>query len=124
MSIEEGRINGKKLIARVDGIDTRETADSFGGFEIYVDREELPQLDDGAFYWLQLHGLKVLNNQGVVFGQVDHLLQTGANDVLVVHPTEDSIDDQERLIPYVEDKVIQKVEISVGEIVIDWEVDY
>jgi 16S rRNA processing protein RimM len=101
VNIQEGQPNGKKLIARLEDVDTREMSDELIGYEIFVDREVLPDLEDGVFYWFQLEGLTVRNTDGVLFGQVDQLLETGANDVLVVKPTADSIDDEERLIPYV-----------------------
>jgi 16S rRNA processing protein RimM len=52
------------------------------------------------------------------------MLETGANDVMVVKPTEESIDDRERLIPYLSDSVVQKVDLDEGVIRVDWEADY
>ena len=107
-----------------EGVDERNLADELLGWEIHLDRKLLPKLKKGEFYWFQLEGLKVRNKQNVVFGKVDHLLETGAKDVLVVEPSEDSIDDRQRLIPYVEDEVVLEVKQELGEIVVDWEVDY
>ena len=119
-----GRKHGKRLVAMFEGVDERNLADELLGWEIHLDRKLLPKLKKGEFYWFQLEGLKVRNKQNVVFGKVDHLLETGAKDVLVVEPSEDSIDDRQRLIPYVEDEVVLEVKQELGEIVVDWEVDY
>ena len=122
--VEGSQVSGKRLVVQLQGVDSRDLADQLIGYEIHVDRQTLPELGSGAYYWFQLEGLKVRNVKGVVFGQVDHLLETGANDVMVVQPTSDSVDDQQRLIPYVEDEVIKQVDQETGEILVDWEVEY
>ena len=122
--IAEGQRNGKSIIARIDGIETRESADALIGYEIYVSPETLPTLAEGTWYWFQLEGLRVSNGKGLLLGQVDHLVETGANDVLVVRPVEGSVDDRERLIPYVEGGTVIRVDRDLGELVVDWEIDY
>ena len=122
--IAEGQRNGKSIIARIDGVETRESADALIGYEIYVSPETLPTLAQGTWYWFQLEGLRVSNSKGLLLGQVDHLVETGANDVLVVHPVEGSVDDRERLIPYVEGETVISVDRDLGELVVDWEIDY
>jgi 16S rRNA processing protein RimM len=84
----------------------------------------MPQLSQGEFYWYQLEGLKVLSARGsqqVLLGEVSHLLETGANDVLVVQPCAGSIDDRERMLPWVDDNVILGVDLAAGEIRVDWD---
>jgi 16S rRNA processing protein RimM len=49
---------------------------------------------------------------------VDHLLETGANDVLVVRG------ERERLIPFVQGQVIHSVDLAAGEIRVDWDPDF
>jgi 16S rRNA processing protein RimM len=65
--------------------------------------------------------MKVINLQKELLGQVKKLMETGANDVLVVSPTEDSIDKVERLIPFLKERVIKTVNRETGEILVDWE---
>ncbi len=124
VEVTNGRIQGKRLLAHIKGVSNRDEADALSGYEIHLDREQLPELEENEFYWFQLEGLKVRNKQNVVFGHVDHLFETGSNDVLVVKADQDSVDDKERLIPYVEDAIVIKVDQELGEIVVDWEVDY
>lgn len=119
-----GQETGKRLIANLEGIDSRDLADELIGFDVLIPQEALPSLDDGTYYWRQLEGLKVSNKAGVIFGVVNHLFETGANDVMVVNATLDSVDDEQRLIPYVEEKVVLEVDLLSGEIIVDWESDY
>jgi 16S rRNA processing protein RimM len=59
----------------------------------------------------------------VILGRVDHLLETGANDVLVVKPTSDSIDDRQRLIPWLEGDVVRDVNLQGRCISVKWHID-
>lgn len=118
-----GRLQGKVLVATLKGLDDREMARTFAGFEICVPRSELPDLSDGDYYWYQLEGLKVINQDGQLLGKVDHLFETGANDVMVVKPCIDSLDDRERLLPYTEQCVLS-IDLSAGEMRVDWDADF
>lgn len=117
------RPQGKALVAKIEGLDDREVARTFTGYEICVPRSELPVLEDDEFYWNQLEGLKVINQDQQLFGIVDHLLETGANDVFVVKPCAGSIDDQERLLPYTQ-QCVQSVDLTAGEMHVEWDADF
>src|SRR5690554_1838604 len=109
------------------GIDDRELARSYGGAEIRVPTELLPELPEGEFYWHQLEGLEVFTVDGECLGKVHHLLETGSNDVLVVHATASSIDQRERLIPYLPDlpdQVVKGVDLENSRIVVDWDPEF
>lgn len=84
----------------------------------------MPELTDKEFYWHQLEGLEVFNQAGELLGDVSHLLATGASDVLVVKANHKSIDDQERLIPYVDETIVLKVDIEAGKILVAWDADF
>lgn len=118
-----GRVQGNVLVAKLKGLDDREIARTYADFEILVPRSELPELDDGEFYWSQLEGLKVIDLNGQLFGILDHMLETGANDVMVVKPCAGSLDDRERLLPYT-DQCVQAVDLEAGEIRVDWDADF
>ncbi len=124
VTVSEGRVSGKRLIARLEEVDSRDAADALIGYEIHIEREALPELEQGGYYWFQLEDLLVKDTKGTVFGRIDHMLETGANDVMVVNPTSSSIDDQQRLIPFVEGEIVKEVNREAGEIVVDWQVDY
>lgn len=123
VELVSGRLQGKILLAKLKGLDDREVARTFAGFDICVPRALLPDLDDGEYYWHQLEGLKVIDLQGQLLGRLDHLLETGSNDVMVVKPCPGSLDDRERLLPYTE-QCVQKVDLAAGEMRVDWDADF
>ncbi len=122
-------MQGKGLVAHIAGVDDRTLAEAYSGLEVAVKGDSLPALEEGDYYWSQLQGLQVwcrdVSGAGgtearVLLGTVDYLIETGANDVLVVKPSTDSIDDRERLIPYLPGDVVTKVDLERAEIEVDW----
>lgn len=109
---------GKVLIAKLQGIADRTAAEKYKGLLIAVPRESLPEQSEGEYYWSDLIGLAVENLQGEKFGTVDSLLETGANDVLVVKG-----ESGEKLIPFIA-SVIQQVSLKDKTIRVDWQADY
>ena len=124
IKVEKGRKHGKGIVALLTGMDNRNQAEALIGTEILVEREQFPELEKGEYYWHELQGLEVVNTSGEVFGKVDHLIGTGANDVMVVEPMADSVDDRTRLIPFVEDNVVREVNLESLKIVVDWQAVY
>jgi 16S rRNA processing protein RimM len=103
--------------ARLEGIADRDAATELIGSDIGVDRDALPDPEEGHYYWADLEGLTVVQRNGTELGKVAYLMATGANDVLVVDgPTE-------RLIPFVSGTVILDVDFAAGVIHVDWEWD-
>lgn len=124
LELDQHRRQSKALLVHFKGYDDPETARLLTGAELAIANTELPQLDSGEFYWHQLQGLQVVNQHGQRFGRVSHLLETGANDVLVVVPDGESIDERERLIPYIVDTVISEVDLQKETLRVEWEADY
>ena len=121
---DEGRRHGKGLVAHIAGVDDRDQARALVGLDIAIPTERMPALEAGEYYWYQLEGLRVLGPDEQLLGQVDHLLATGANDVLVVKSCPGSIDARERLIPWLPDQVVTAVDLAAGEIHVDWDPDF
>jgi 16S rRNA processing protein RimM len=117
----DARPQGKSLVVRLEGIDTRELAEQWAGAEVSIEKTALPELDSGEYYWHQLEGLEVETRDGVKLGRVGHLFETGANDVLVVKPSEGSLDDRERLLPFLPDDVIVQVDLAGRFMIVDWD---
>jgi 16S rRNA processing protein RimM len=124
ITIKDGQVSGKRLIVQLEGVDTRGQAEDLIGYEVHVNIDAMPGLEEGEFYWYQLEGLVVKNIGGEVLGKIDHMLETGANDVMVVEPTDDSIDKEQRLIPYIKGDVVKQVDQETGVVTVDWDSDY
>ncbi|WP_008296081.1 ribosome maturation factor RimM [Congregibacter litoralis] len=123
IELVDGRSQGKGWVARVVGVDNRTDAELLRGTEIWVPQSELPVLASDEYYWHQLQGLQVWCEHGeqrLLLGEVDHLLETGANDVLVLRSSEGSIDERERLIPYLPDSVVLAVDTEAGTMTVNW----
>lgn len=118
--------HGRGLVGHIAGVDDRTLAESYKGLEVSVPASALPGLPHGEYYWRDLRGLQVWCQDGgnrVLIGAVDHLIETGANDVLVVKACEGSIDMQERLIPYLTGNTVTRVDLEKGIIDVDWFID-
>jgi len=122
--LDEYRQQSKGLVVHFEGFDDPETASALTGREVWVENSALPALEPGDYYWQQLQGLRVENQQGELLGTVSRMLETGANDVMVVAPGADSIDDRERLIPYIKESVVKAIDLKLGRILVDWEASY
>lgn len=113
-----GRRQGKGLVAGICGVADRDQARALMGVEIAVPRSALPPPQEGEYYWIDLEGLRVVTLQGQDLGRLDHLFATGANDVMVVHG------ERQRLIPFVLEQVVDRVDFDNGEIRVDWDPEF
>lgn len=113
----QGKVQGKGLIVELEGVSDRDQAAPLLGAEIAIERDQLPTLPKGEFYWRDLEGLRVEDQQGHLLGVVKHLFETGANDVMVVQG------EKEHLIPYI-DSVVLEVNTDAGLIRVDWDREF
>ena len=111
--VVNARLNGRFVNAQLAGVCDRDQALELKGTNVSIELTELPQLDEGEFYWSELIGLRVTNTDGADYGTIEQILETGANDVLIVKGQDT------HLIPYIPD-VIQKVDLEVGVIHVEW----
>ena len=112
------KVQGDTLVALLDGIDNREAAAELRGFEIGVPRREFPAAASGEYYWADLIGLRVVNREQDELGRVARIVETGANDVLVVQDGK-----QEILIPFIAGAIVN-VDVAADVIAVDWGRDY
>ena len=115
--VAEARVQSKAVVARLAGCEERDTAARFRGSEIAVPRTQLPQAGPGEYYWADLLGMSVVNGESQELGSIVDILQTGANDVLVVQG------ERERLIPFIAN-VVREVDEAAGVLRVDWGADY
>lgn len=126
--IAEGKIHGKGLIVRLKGVDDPEHAATYVGCDVAVATTQLPLLPEDEVYWYQLEGLQVIVDHPergrLVLGRIDHLFETGANDVVVVKGDDDSIDRRQRLIPYLPGQVVLDIDLIAKTMLVDWDPDF
>jgi len=118
VELKGGKRQGKTVVAKLAGLDDRDEALLYQGDEIAIYPEQLDKLRQGEYYWHQLTGLNVVTAEGVELGAVHHLLETGANDVLVVRG------DRERLIPFTVGHAVIEVDLSAEKITVDWDPEF
>jgi 16S rRNA processing protein RimM len=113
-----GRPHGKGLVVQLKECHDRDAAAALTGTDIGVYRSQLPPAGADEYYWSDLIGLQVVTREGQVLGVVDHLFETGANDVLVVKG------EQEYLVPFIKEQVIESVDLESRIIRVDWDPDF
>jgi len=116
--VKSFKTQGKGLIAKLEGVNDCNQAEALAGVEIAVASSQLPALAQGDFYWRDLLGLRVFTTDGVDLGIVDHLMETGANDVLVI------CGERERLVPFIMDQFVLAVDLAERRITVDWDPDF
>lgn len=114
-----GQRQGNNVVAELENIVDRDAAQALMGWDILISRQSLPKAKPGEYYWTDLVGLEVETLTGIKLGVVDHLIETGANDVLVV------VDGEiERLIPFLQQHTVLNIDLAAGLIHVDWDPDF
>lgn len=122
-----GQAHGDGVVASLEGIEDRDAAAALVGAEIEVDRTTLgPELRGdaadpavpGEFFWVDLQGMEVRTRDGRSLGLVDHLFETGANDVMVVEGA------GRHLIPFLYGSVVLAVDGERRLITVDWDPEF
>lgn len=102
------------LIVTLDGIADRSAAETLRGVEVYIREADALPLGEDEYFLHDLPGLQVETTSGEVIGTVKEVLETGANEVLVVTRP----DGGEALIPMIRD-VVKSLEIPARRLVIE-----
>lgn len=116
------RQHGKNLVAQLERIASREQAQQLIGRDILIAESLLAPVKPNEYYWTELIGLEVTNTAGIRFGVIDHLLETGANDVMAIIDTTGEVA-VERLVPWIE-LVVVAVDRRRGAMIVDWDADF
>lgn len=110
--------HGKTIVAELPDVNNREQAQALIGLTVSVSESQLSALSDDDFYWHQLIGLTVIDQDDQVLGCVESLFETGANDVMVVK--RQGSDKDQMLIPYLFGQTIDRVDLSASELRVNW----
>jgi len=115
--VVQSRVHSASVVAQLLGCEDRDKATTLRGRQVAVPRSALPAAGENEYYWTDLLGLKVVNVEGHDLGHVVRIVETGANDVLVVQG------ERERWLPFIA-AVIQDVDLANCVIRVDWGADY
>ena len=102
LCINWARPHKRGVLLSLKGIDTRNDAEALIGSELFINKEELPELESGTYYWTEIIGLSVYRAGGNYLGKITSILPTGSNDVYIVKDE----NNEETLIPALESVVI------------------
>jgi 16S rRNA processing protein RimM len=116
--VEEAKVHGASVVAKLSGFETREQALKLKGAVVYVKRDALPDPGEGRYYLADLVGLEVVNEGGEALGVVKRLFSNGAQDVMEVDGN-----GKARLLPWVP-SVVKEVDLSARRIRVDWQLDW
>ena len=120
--VSHWRMHNKGMVAKLDGIDSRDDAERIKNLDIEITAQQLPALSDDEYYWRELIGMAVVTEAGYHLGTVKDVFATGANDVLQVNANiNDAFGQKERLLPVLFDQVIRSIERTTGTITVDWD---
>lgn len=119
----EGKIHGPGLVVRFAHSEDRNAAEQWRGWEIWVRRDCLPDPGAGRYYWADLEGLQVMRLDGSVAGRLDHMLETGSADVMVIEAEQDAGHSQRWLVPFVPGDTVRDVDLAAGIIRVAWDFD-
>ena len=110
-TVEKSRVQGKLVILKLKECTTRNQAEEMIGHEIWLNKNDLADLDDDEYYWHDLVGKRVATKDGDRIGTIKGILETGAHDIL-------AIEDQGReyLVPFNEAFVVT---VDDTEVVLD-----
>ncbi len=108
------RAHQKSIRLSLKNVETRDQAEALRGSEVYIPKSELPPLEEGTYYWIDLIGLAVYKTSGEYLGRVSEIIPTGANDVYVVRRDTGA----EVLIPAIP-SVIMEIDLQKGHIQVE-----
>lgn len=118
VEVLDGVLQGKALIASLKGVNGRTEAEALVGWEIFIRQEQLPEPVEGEYYWSDLIGLNVETSLGVKLGVIEDMMETGANDVVIVKGERD------RAIPFLQGQTILSIDLAVGNMIVDWDPEF
>ena len=111
--IQEVKYHKNMVLMKLEGIDTVEQADLLRQSYLLVNRDDEEPLEEGVYYIVDLIGLEVYTDEGVLLGNVDDIFNTGSNDIYVVKDGKG----KQILLPGIPD-VIKNVDLESGKIIV------
>lgn len=118
VDIEACKVQNQQIVIKIAGVNDRDAAMLYTHADVGAPASQLPGLPVGEYYWRDLVGLTVIDNNEQVLGTVSQLMETGSNDVLIVKGEEDIA------IPFIQGEVILNIDLDKKIISVAWDQDY
>ena len=118
IKVIDGKLQGKAVVAQLEAVNDRDQAASLMGWDIFITPDQLPKAAKDEYYWSDLIGLSVETSLGVQLGVIESLMETGANDVVIIKG------DRERVIPFLQGKTIISIDLDNARMIVDWDPDF
>jgi 16S rRNA processing protein RimM len=136
LKVIQAKEHGDGVVAGLQDVASRDAAEALRGARIFVPRSSFPTASSDEFYWVDLIGLSVFNQDNIPLGTVVGLLETGAHCVLRIQPPAPDAAAQagsgagraaaqapELLIPFV-DAYVGRVDLAGRRIEVEWSLDW
>ena len=114
LTVDDIRPHQPGYIVKIHSINSPEEAKLLTNLKIFINKNDLPALEDDEYYRHELVGMTVINQNNDTLGIVKEIMETGANDVLVIEGK------HRELIPYI-DHVVTRIDQKQQIIHVDWE---
>jgi len=124
ITLDNGKVHGKGVVAHFTGYDTRESAASLIDAELAVYRSNFKRALKNEYYWADLIGLTVVNLEEIELGKISSLIETAAHDVLVVRTVNNNDAGSELLIPFVMQHYIKNIDLDTAIMTVDWQTSW
>lgn len=104
------------VVMLLDGIHDRDAALALKGMTVLLPRNAFPTPEQGAYYWIDLIGCEVYNEQGIRLGKIEDMAEFGAHPVMKIGS---------ELVPFVS-AIVKSVDLKstkwpLGRVVVDWQ---
>ncbi len=104
---------GQMFLLSLEGIESRNAAEALVGTSLFIEKDKIPKIDDGSYYWFDIIGLSVFTVDNEYKGIIESIIPTGANDVYLVKCPRDSGGEEEILVPALE-SVVMEIDLNKG----------
>jgi 16S rRNA processing protein RimM len=118
IDIDNIKQQGTAFVVLIKNINDPETACAYTNKPISIPRSQLPKPANNEYYWTDLEGLTVTNQDGEELGKIDHLMATGSNDVIVIQGK------KRHLIPFILNEVIVNIDLANKTMQVKWGSDF
>jgi|TARA_B110000444_G_scaffold236191_1_gene247877 16S rRNA processing protein RimM len=114
LTVTEYNFMPKKIIMKLENIDAIESCNKYMNLDLYTLIDELPEVESNEYYWHDLVGCTVFNENSVLLGVADSLFTSGDTDILVVKRDNSQ---KEILIPFLKSNIVS---VKNSKIIVRW----